>query len=63
MGDQELFQELADIRPLLPEGGREREQAATPRGTASGLDAQANFALNRRLTQCSRLRLEHAQLL
>ena len=53
MGDPGLLQELPDIPLLLPQGGGDREQAATADSTAGGLDAKADFALNHRLAQGS----------
>ncbi len=52
MSDPGLFQELPGIPALLPQGGGDREQSATADGTAGGLDAKADLALNHRLTQC-----------
>ena len=53
MGDPGLLQELPDIPALLPEGGGDREQSAAADGTAGGLDAKADFALDDQLAQCS----------
>jgi len=53
MGDPGLLQELPDIPALLPEGGGDREQSAAADGTAGGLDAKADCALDDRLAQCS----------
>ena len=53
MGDPGLREELPDIAALLPEGGGDREQAAAANGTAGGLDAKADVALDDRLAQCS----------
>ena len=53
MGNPGLLEELPGIPALLPQGGSEREQAATPDSTAGGLDAKADFALNHRLAQGS----------
>jgi hypothetical protein len=46
MGDPGLLQELPGIPALLPQGGGDREQSATADGTAGGLDAKADFALD-----------------
>lgn len=53
MGDPCLLQELPDIPALLPQGGGDGEQSAAADGTAGGLDAKADFALNHRLAQRS----------
>jgi hypothetical protein len=46
MGDPGKLQELPGIPALLPQGGGDREQSATANGTAGGLDAKADFALD-----------------
>ena len=51
MGNPGLLQELPDISALLPQGGGDCEQSATTDGTAGGLDAKADFALDDGLEQ------------
>jgi len=51
MGNPGLLQELPDIPALLPQGGGDREQSATTDGTAGGLYAKADFALDDGLAQ------------
>jgi len=51
MGNPGLLQELPDISALLPQGGGDCEQSATRDGTAGGLDAKADFALDDGLEQ------------
>jgi hypothetical protein len=51
MGNPGLLQELPDIAALLPEGGRDGEQAAAADRSLAGLDAMADLALNHRLAQ------------
>lgn len=46
MGDPYLLQELPNVPTLLPEGCRGREQAAATNGTAGGLDAMTDLALD-----------------
>ena len=46
MGDPGLLEDLPGIPALLPQGGGDREQAATADSTAGGLDAKADFALD-----------------
>jgi hypothetical protein len=53
MGDSGLLQELPDIPPLLPQGGRDREQATAADGTPRRLDAMTDLELNHRLSQRS----------
>jgi hypothetical protein len=51
MGVQDLFQELPDIKALLPQGGGDREKSAAADRTLAGLDARAELALNGRMAQ------------
>ena len=53
MGNPGLLEELPGIPALLPQAGGDREQSAATDGSASGLDAKADFALNHRLAQGS----------
>ena len=46
MGNPGMLQELPNISALLPQGGGDREQSATTDGTAGGLYAKADFALD-----------------
>jgi len=46
MGNPDLLQELPHIPALLPERCRGHEQAAAANGTAGGLDAMADLALD-----------------
>ena len=43
MGNPGLLQELPDIAALLPEGGRDGEQAAAADLSLAGLDADRQF--------------------